>query len=379
MFGYGLLSVVLPVHLTEAGLSPARIGLLFTVALAGGAASGAVAPALAGRWGVRRVLVGCAGLLVLSGAVFALAPPFPVLLAVAVLGLVSPSGQEVGPFQPLEQALLADTAERPADVRLYAWYDFIGFLAGAAGSLVVGAVPWVLRAAHADITEALVWSFAGAGAVLVGTYAVLPASPGLPALERARAGGLHRSRDLVLRLTALFGLDALAGGFVIQSLVALWFHRRFGLGPEQLGPLFFGTNLLSALSFLAAPHIARRAGLLATMVGTHLPSNVLLALVPAMPSWHLAAAVLLARHLLSQVDVPVRRAYVMALVAPEERSAAAGLTNAVRNLAATAAPVLSGIALQTAATGLPFLLAGVLKSAYDLALWFAFRRVPLRA
>jgi MFS family permease len=345
MFGYGLLSVVLPIHLTEAGLSPAQIGLLFTVALAGGAAFGALLPSLADRWGRRRVLVACAGLMAISGAVLAQAPEFPLLLVVAALGLVSPTGQEVGAFQPLEQAILAEDSGQATDVRPYAWYDFTGFLAGAAGGLAAGLAPQAFRTAL-DPAEALVWAFAGTGALLVGIYALLP--PSGPLVQTgSRASGLHRSRGLVLRLTALFGLDALAGGLVVQGLVALWFHQRFGLLP--------------------------------TMVGTHLPSNVLLALVPFMPSWQAAALLLLARHILSQMDVPVRRAYTMALVAPHERAEAAGLTNAVRNLAAAIAPVFSGIALQTAAPGLPFVLAGALKSAYDLVLWFMFRRIPLRA
>jgi predicted MFS family arabinose efflux permease len=217
----------------------------------------------------------------------------------------------------------------------------------------------------------------GVGALLTGIYALFPSSG--PAVDRSpRRAGLHRSRRLVLGLTALFGLDALAGGLVVQGLVALWFSQRFGLGLEQLGPIFFGTNVLSALSFPAAAHLARRFGLLRTMVGTHLPSNVLLASVPFMPSWQTAAVVLLARHALSQMDVPVRRAYTMALVAPEERAQAAGFTNAVRNFAAAIAPVFSGVALQAAPAGLPFVAAGALKATYDVVLWLVFRRVPLR-
>ncbi|HYM92266.1 MAG TPA: MFS transporter [bacterium] len=169
----------------------------------------------------------------------------------------------------------------------------------------------------------------------------------------------------------------MAGGFVVQSLVAYWFHQRFGVSLEQLGPLFFGTNLLSALSALAAAALADRFGLLNTMVFTHLPSNVLLALVPFMPSWPVAAGVLLARHALSQMDVPTRQAYTMVLVAPDKRAAAAGLTNAVRPAASSLAPAISGAALQTAANGLPFVLAGGLKILYDITLWLMFRRASL--
>jgi MFS family permease len=189
--------------------------------------------------------------------------------------------------------------------------------------------------------------------------------------------GLHRSRSTVLQLAGLQAVDALAGGFIIQSLLAYWFHLRFGVGPEALGALFFGTNLLSALSFLVATRVADRFGLLNTMVFTHLPSNVLLLLVPFMPSFGWAAVVLLVRHLLSQMDVPTRQAYTMALVAPEERPAAVGLTGSARALAQACAPFIAGVSMAVTATGLPFFLCGGLKIAYDLALYFRFRSVRL--
>ncbi len=222
-----------------------------------------------------------------------------------------------------------------------------------------------------------------AGVLLTVLYSQLSRSrrsgEGAPRAEGPIArGGLERSRRVVLELAALQGLDALAGGFILQGLLAYWFHLRFGVGAEALGPLFFGTSLLSALSFLAASRVADRVGLLNTMVFTHLPSNVLLLAVPLMPTFPLAAAVLLVRHLLSQMDVPARQAYTMALVAPEERPAAAGITSSVRALAQSVAPALSGSAMVTAATGLPFFLAGGLKIVYDLSLYARFRKVPLR-
>jgi hypothetical protein len=224
-------------------------------------------------------------------------------------------------------------------------------------------------------------AYAGVGVVLTLLYVRLarlervrdsdirPASPGRL--------GLGRSRKPVLQLAGLQAVDALAGGFIMQSLLAYWFHVRFGAGPEALGALFFGTSLLSALSFLVATRVAERVGLLNTMVFTHLPSNVLLLAVPFMPSFATAGAVLLARHVLSQMDVPTRQAYTMALVTPEERPAAAGLTASARALAQACAPVVSGLTMATAATPLPFLLAGGLKIVYDLSLFFRFRSVPL--
>jgi len=225
-------------------------------------------------------------------------------------------------------------------------------------------------------------AYAAAGVVLTGLYLRLAsrhAGRDAPAPRASGSLGLGRSRGVVLQLAGLQALDALAGGFIMQSLVVYWLHLRFGAGPEALGALFFGTNLLSALSFLVATKVAERVGLLNTMVFTHLPSNVMLLAVPFMPTFAGAAAVLLARHLLSQMDVPTRQAYAMALVAPEERAAAAGLTVSVRALAQAVAPALAGATMAAAATPLPFLLAGGLKIVYDLSLFFRFRSVPLPA
>jgi MFS family permease len=380
MFSYGFLSVILALYLSAVGFSPAQIGVLFTVALAGGAGTTAVVSLLVERWGRRRALIVSALLMVAAGAALGARAGFFVLLPLAAVGALSPTGQEIGPFQSLEQAALAQTSRRPDQVMPYAWYNLVGSAAAALGALLAGAAPLVLRAlgwASLASEQALVWLFAAAGLVLATQY--LGLSESVEVTRRGKPGspppGLAGSRGIVVRLAALFGVDALAGGLVVQGLIAFWFYQRFGVGPEWLGPLFFGTNLLSALSYLVAARLADRFGLLNTIVFTHLPSNVLLALVPFMPSWPLCAATLLARSALSQMDVPTRQAFTMALVAPEERAAAAGLTNAVRPAAQSIAPAISGFALQSAASGLPFVLAGGLKSAYDLTLWLAFRRV----
>jgi MFS family permease len=382
MFSYGFLSVVLALYLSARGFSAVQIGVLFTVALAGGAVATTAASLRADRWGRRATLIASSLLMAASGVALATSTSVPLLLVLAASGTLSPSGQEIGPFQSLELAALAETSGDAGRAMPYAWYNLAGYLAVALGALLAGAAPAALRAAgwmSSGAQHLLVWAFALVGLVLAGLYATL--SPSIEAPSPHAPGGprpgLHRSRRIVLRLSALFGLDALAGGLVVQSLLALWFHQRFGVELDRLGPLFFGTNLLSALSGLAAARLAERFGLLNTMVLTHLPSNVLLAMVPFMPSWPLAALVLLARHALSQMDVPTRQAYTMALVAPEERAAAAGLTNAVRPAAASLAPAISGLALETAATGLPFVLAGGLKVAYDILLWLVFRTVPL--
>jgi MFS family permease len=382
LFAYGLLSVIFALYLTGLGFSIAQTGALFTVALAGGALTSAVVSLLADRWGRRRWLVVSALAMTVAGVALAMSDRYWMLLLVAALGALSPSGQEVGPFQPLEQAALSQTLTDPGRTLPYAWYNLAGSLAVALGALTAGLVPLVLEGngwAPLGAQRVLIWIFAGMGLVLALVFALLSPAIEVPSISGESLStshtGLHRSRGIVLRLSALFGVDALAGGLVVQSLVAFWFSQRFGVGLEILGPIFFGTNVLSAVSYLIAARLADRFGLLNTMVFTHLPSNVLLALVPFMPSWQLAAGLLLARHLLSQMDVPTRQAYTMILVAPEERAAAAGLTAAVRPAASSVAPLLSGVALQTAALGLPFILAGGLKIAYDLALWATFRKV----
>lgn len=382
MLASGYLSVILALYLSALGYSTAEIGLVFTVALAGGAAITIGTSLFANRWGRRTLLIATSLMMAAAGATLASGAGLPLLLLAALTGTLSPSGQDIGLLQPLEQAALSEASPDPGRALPYAWYNLVGYLALAAGALVAGAVPEMLGTAGWTAVGAqrvLLWAFAAVGLVLTVLYAGL--SPGVEVRPSGTSPsprrGLTRSRGIVFRLAALFGVDSLAGGLVLQSLLALWFHQRFGIGLDRLGPLFFGTNLLAALSALAAARLADRFGLLNVMVFTHLPSNVLLVLVPFMPSWPLAALMLLARQALSQMDIPTRQAYTMIVVTPEERAAAAGLTNAVRPAAASLAPVISGLALQTAASGLPFVLSGGLKIGYDLALWALFRKVPL--
>src|SRR5438270_181451 len=353
MFAYGFLSVILALYLSAAGLSASQIGWLFTVALAGGAATTAVVSLMVNRWGRRRTLIASALLMAAAGIALATRQGFLVLLPLSAIGALSPTGQENGPFLSLEQAALSQTTAAPHRVMPYAWFNLAGSVAAALGALAAGAVPAAFRVmggTAAAAEQSLIWASAAAGVILAGQYLALSAAVEVAATGRPddASPGLGRSRRAVIKLTALFGVDALAGGLVVQSLVAFWLYRRFGVDLESLGLLFFGTNLLSGL-------------------------------VPFMPSWPLAAAMLLARSALSQMDVPTRQAYTMALVAPEERAAAAGLTNAVRPAAQSLAPAISGLALQSAASGLPFVLAGALKAAYDLTLWVVFRRVALQA
>ncbi|HET8538800.1 MAG TPA: MFS transporter [Anaeromyxobacter sp.] len=385
LFAYGLASVVLALHLGAAGLDEARVGLLFTLTLLGDAAVSLAVTTRADRAGRRRMLLLGAGLVVLAGAAFAATTSFALLAVAATLGVLSPSGNEVGPFLPIEQAALAQELPPGRRTAALAWYQLTGALATAAGALAGGGLAEGLqRAGWAPLasTRAVFGAYATAGVVLAALAwrlspaieAPRPASAG--AAARAPALGLHRSRGVVARLAALFSLDAFAGGLVVQSFVAWWFHERFGVGPALLGGIFFGANLLAGVSALSAAAIARRVGLLNTMVFTHLPSNVLLALVPLMPTLPLAVGVLLLRFSISQMDVPTRQSYTLAVVDPDERSAAAGVSGIARTLGAAIAPAAAGPLYASAAlSGLPFLASGVLKILYDLALWRAFRAV----
>jgi MFS family permease len=378
MFAYGFLSVVLGPYLASLGLSPTTIGWTFTASLAGGALMTVALAGVADRVGRRRVQVAGAVLMLLGGVLFVLTDRLVLLVIAATVGAISPSGKDVGPFLAVEQAMLPATTAATQRTRVFATYNLVGALAGALGALAAG-LPALLGLAPLAGYRALVWGYAVAALLLIVLYGRLSprveATPD-PGAGRQRWLGVSRSRGLVLRLAALFALDSFAGGFVVQGLVAYWFYLRWSLDTTALAGIFFGTNVLAALSFLLAAPLARRIGLLNTMVFTHLPSNVLLLLVPLMPSAALAVAVLLARHLLSQLDVPTRQSYTMAVVDPAERAAAAGLLAVARNGAAAVAPAFAGAALVVPALGLPFLVAGGLKIAYDLALWALFRAVP---
>jgi MFS family permease len=385
-FSFGWLSVILALYLAGRGLSAAAIGAVFTATMVEDALLTMGLSTLAARVGAARLMAMTAPLIALGGFLLAAAESPWLLVVGAVLGTLSPNGQDAGPFSPLEHSLLPGVLRAGPAVRGFAWYNLVAFASAAAGAASAGLVLGAAQRAGTPELQAqrtMVLAYGVAGLLLTGLYLRLATRPAVEAAPVARAAtgalGLGRSRGVVLQLAALQGLDALAGGFIMQSLVAYWLHLRWGASPEAIGALFFGTNLLSALSFLAATRVAERVGLLNTMVFTHLPSNLLLVAVPFMPSFASASLVLLARHLLSQMDVPTRQAYAVALVAPEERAAAAGFTVSVRALSQAIAPAFAGVTMATAATPLPFVLAGGLKIVYDLLLFFRFRGVPLPA
>ena len=389
LFAYGLVSVVLVLHLAAAGLSESQIGLLLTLTLLGDAAISLWITTRADRAGRRRMLLLGAVLMILAGAVFAVTRSFWLLVLAATFGVISPSGNEVGPFLAVEQAALAQAIPAERRTGVFAWYNLVGSLATALGSLCGGALADGLQGSGVsalDSYRALAAGYAVLGAGLAVLFSRLSPVSEAPEAKRrearaTRAGfhlGLETSRNRVFKLAGLFTVDSFAGGFVVQAFVAYWFQRRFNVSPSVLGGIFFGANLLAGLSALMASRVARRIGLLATMVATHIPSNVLLFLVPLMPTLPLAITVLLLRFSISQMDVPTRQAYTMALVPAGERSAAAGVTGIARTVGASLSPLIAGPLYASAAlASLPFLLAGGLKILYDLLVWRTFRKVKI--
>jgi MFS family permease len=374
-FADGIASVLLASYLSRLGFTPLQIGAIATATLFGSAALLLAVGLLGHRYRRRTVLLASAALMCGTGVAFYLATGFWALLAVAFLGTLNPSAGDVTLFLPTEQAVLAESGEPRDRTSLFAWYNLAGALAGALGSLSAG-LPDALApgsAAEAERAAFLVYAALGAGSALA--YSKL--SPHLEPPPSAPGGApLQKSRGVVLQLAGLFSLDAFGGGFVVQSIVALWLFRRFALPVSTAGAIFFAVNLLGALSQLVSARIAARIGHVRTMVFTHLPANVFLVLAGMMPSLPLAALFLLLRAMLSQMDVPARQAYVMALVPREERAAAASVTNVPRSLAAAIGPLFAGALLQTSLFGWPLVCAGALKITYDLLLYENFARRP---
>ena len=384
MFGYGFLAVVLVLYLAALGIPDLQIGLILTLTLVGDTIISLWLTTHADRVGRRLVLIVGAALMVGAGAVFAAVRDPLLLLLAATIGVISPSGNEVGPFLAVEQASL--TQRLPAERRtsVLAWYNLAGQLASAVGALAAGLLAQMLLAggsAPLDAYRAIVIGYALVGILLAAGFLRLTPAIEVPAAERSREPvdrfGLHKSRGVVLRLSAVFSLDAFAGGFVTQSLMAYWFHLRWGVEPAVLGGIFFAANILAAISALSAARLAARFGLINTMVFTHLPSNVLLILVPLMPNLPLAVLVLLARFSISQMDVPTRQSYTISVVDPDERSAAAGVTGIARTTGSAISPLIAAPLVGMASlAAVPFYIAGGLKIAYDLILYRLFRSAP---
>jgi MFS family permease len=384
LFSYGALSVVLVFYLTGLGLDASQTGMLLTLTLLGDTVVSLFLTTQADRIGRRRILIVGAALMAGAGLIFAFTNNFLFLVVAGTIGVISPSGNEVGPFLSIEQAALSQVIPARERTAVFAWYTFIGAIATAAGSLFAGLLTQGLqRVAVTPVgsERAIIFVYAALGLLLALLFSRL--SSATEAHRDAGATttaksllGIGSSRVVVLRLSALFALDAFGGGFVVQSFAAYWFYLRFGVNPATLGGIFFGANVFAGVSALVASRLASRFGLVKTMVYTHLPSNVLLFLVPLMPNLPLAISVLLLRFSISQMDVPTRQSYTMAIVRAEERSSAAGIMGVARTTGAGLAPVFAGLLFaRPALISLPFFIAGALKIIYDLLLYRAFVRI----
>jgi MFS family permease len=380
LFCYGFLSVVLAIYLIQVGLSEKIIGLLFSLTLAGDAGVSLWLTTSADRFGRKRTLVVGALLMVGAGVVFIFTRNPVALAMAAIIGVISPSGNEIGPFLSVEQAALTSLLPGEKRTQTFAWYALVGSLSTATGALSGG---WLAQGLQKngfsaiDAYRIVLAGYALGGLILIGLFLSLTKTVEISTVDKAGQSlflGLHRSRSVVLRLSGLFAIDAFAGALLVQSLLAYWFHVKYGVDTGVLGSIFFGANILAGFSALFAARIARRFGLINTMVFTHVPSNILLILVPLMPNLPLAIGMLLARFSISQMDVPTRQSYTMAVVAPDERSAASGVTTIARSVGAAISPSLAGILMAIPALfSAPFFLSGGLKIVYDLLLYKSFR------
>jgi MFS family permease len=388
LFAYGSLSVVLVFYLIGIGLSASQTGLLLTLTLVGDTVVSLGLTTRADRVGRRRLLVVGALLMVAAGLVFAFTGSLFLLIVAGTIGVISPSGNEVGPFLPIEQAALSQVVPNRTRTEVFAWYALCGSIATALGALSGGILTEALqRTAVTPVSSyrAVVILYAALGVLLALLFTRLsPAAEARPSGVAAASStlaarfGILRSRHVVLKLSGLFALDSFGGGFVIQSFAAYWFYLRFGVQPETLGLIFFWANIFAGISALLASRLASRIGLVNTMVFTHLPSNILLILVPLMPTLSLAILVLLLRFSISQMDVPTRQSYVMAVVSPDERSAAAGITGVARTIGAAISPLFVGFMFaRPSLINVPFFIAGTLKIVYDLLLYREFIAVQL--
>jgi MFS family permease len=375
-FGDGFVSLLLPLYLLDLGFSALQVGIIATATLFGSGLLTLATGLHAHRWHYRTLLLAAAILMVATGLGFAFTFDFWPLLVIAIVGTLNPSSGDVSVFLPLEHAVLSRVAASTERTRVFARYSLVGAIAAALGSLAAALPGMAASAAGMSSRASLQAMF-----VLYGALGLLVALAyrGLPSAEAAGSSAivtpLGKSRKRVVVLATLFSLDAFGGGFVVQSMLALWLYQRFGMSLELTGVVFFWTGILTAFSYLVAVRIAARIGLVNTMVFTHLPSSVCLILIPFMPSVGYVIALLLVRSALSQMDVPTRSSYVMAIVPPAERPAAASMTSVPRSLASAASPFLAGYLLSISTFGWPLLAAGGLKILYDVLLLACFRKV----
>lgn len=374
-FADGFVAVLLPAYLLALGFGQIEIGLLSTATLFGSALATLAVGRFAHRHSIRRLLLCAAVLMALTGLGFAGFTSWWPLLLIAFAGPLNPSGGDTSLFLPLEHTALAATASPEARTTIFARYSFVGSLCGAMGALAAAVPDWLASRAGFQMLDALRVMFMFYALIGIAVWVLYLRIPE-PRHEAVRPSvPLGPSRSIVWRLAGLFSVDSFAGGLVVNALLALWLFQRFGMSLTAAGAFFFWTGLFSAASQLAAPAVARRIGLINTMVFTHIPANLCLIGAALAPTLELALGLLLARSALSQMDVPARSAFVMAVVTPAERPAAASFTAVPRSLASAISPSLTGAMFAAGALAAPLVMCGVLKIAYDLALYAAFRRV----
>lgn len=384
LFAYGSLSVILVFYLVGLGLTEAETGMLFTLTLVGDVVVSLYLTTRADRIGRRRMLIIGAVLMAAAGLAFASTSNLLFLIIAGTIGVISPSGNEVGPFLSIEQAALSHVVPGRVRTQVFAWYTLAGSLATASGALFGGAMTQMLLKKTMSAVASyrvVVILYAVLGFALAALFTRLSSAAEVSLQDREPRSpvtvtsflGMRHSHHVVAKLSSLFALDSFGGGFVVQSFAAYWFYLRFGVNPGTLGLVFFWANVFAGISALLASRLASRIGLIRTMVLTHLPSNILLILIPLMPNFSLAVLVLLVRFSISQMDVPTRQSYTMAVVSADERSAAAGITGVARTIGAALSPLFAGVLFaHPSLISVPFFIAGTLKIIYDLLLYRAF-------
>lgn len=409
--GFGAISIVLALYLLERGFSSAEVGMLLSATLLEDALITTVAASVANRIGVRNVLFIACAVIVCGGIVLATAEAKWLLMLAVVCGIVSPAGYEGGPFAPLEQTIISNSTKTQKLTAAYSWYNMVGFAGAAVGALLAGACVAALKFTTTVVAyQTIFLTYSAGGLVLALIYALVylkplasnakesDERPSLTAgqaqvaeqqersasdvmlrdVEPTTAGyALTSSKRRIWQLAGLQSIDAFGGGFIVQSLLTLWFYQRYHVDATFIGPVYFWCNIIAALSFVFAPMVVRKVGLLNTMVFTHLPCSLALCLMPFLPTATWAAGLLLLRSGFSSMDIPVRQAYTMLIVPEKDRAFAAGLTTSSRAIAQGIAPTLTGALMQSVMSGAPLVIAGALKSFYDLSLYFCFKNVPL--
>ena len=385
MASYGSLSVVLVLYLSQIGLNDYQIGLLITLTLIGDAVISLWITTRADSISRKKMLLLGSFLMAVGGVAFLLTTNYLLLIVTATVAVISPTGKEIGPFLSIEQSALSQILERSELTKVIAWYNVAGSFATAIGALLAGLMSELVK--EMGYTDTVAYKIIIAGYALAGLIILIlfyflseqiePAKIS-KMQEMKKVFGLHRSKNVVFKLSSLFALDSFAGGFIIQSMIAYWFYLKFGLSAGTIGSIFFGTNLVAGISALFAARLANRIGLLNTMVFTHLPSNILLILIPLMPNFPLAVGVLILRFSISQMDVPTRQALIMLLVSEDERSAASGISTLARSIGAAVSPTFCGMLLSNPLMiNLPFFFAGGLKIVYDLWVFVSMRNEKL--